>query len=123
MSEKKLVGMTIDVFTLGISFILIHEMDAIRCHEWRILPITSFMNDQTGMVVFVLLHIPLFYFPLHPEIVSNQSFQVGTSIFLIIHVFLHLLLLLNKRNEFIDWISWFLILGAGVCGAIYLIFQ
>ncbi|MEO1053403.1 MAG: DUF6713 family protein [Bacteroidota bacterium] len=113
--------MAIDIFTLGLAFILMHEMDAIRCHEWRIFPATSFMNDKTGMIVFIFLHIPLFYFPLLPDMLHSHSFRYGFSIFLIVHFFLHLLFLLHKKNEFKDWISWSLIIGAGACGLIELL--
>ncbi len=113
--------MTIDFFVLGLCFILMHEMDAIRCHEWRILPITSFMKDKTGMIIFVLLHIPLFYYVLTATTLENQSFRFGFSIFLIVHLGLHLMFLAHKKNEFKDWLSWSLILGAAVCGALYLV--
>lgn len=113
--------MTIDIFTLGLTFILMHEMDAMRCREWRILPITYLLNDKIGMVVFIFLHIPLFYILLLPSIRDSQSFQFGFSIFLMVHFFLHLLLLLHKKNEFKDWISWSLIAGAGICGVVYLV--
>ncbi|MEQ9298170.1 MAG: hypothetical protein RIF33_06395 [Cyclobacteriaceae bacterium] len=113
--------MTIDFFVLGLSFILLHEMDAVRCHEWRIFPATSFLNDRAGMIVFTLLHIPLFYILLLPQYFNNPTFRVGFSIFLIIHVFLHLLFLLHKKNEFKDWVSWLLIKGAGLSGALFLI--
>ena len=73
--------MTIDFFVLGLCFILMHEMDAIRCHEWRILPITSFMKDKTGMVVFMLLHILFFYYVLMATTLEDQSFRFGFSIF------------------------------------------
>ncbi|MEM7548703.1 MAG: DUF6713 family protein [Bacteroidota bacterium] len=113
--------MTIDIFTLGLAFILIHEMDAIRCSEWRIFPATSFMNDKLGMTVFVFLHIPLFYILFLPDVLDNHSFRYGFSIFLIVHFFLHILLLRHKKNEFRDWISWSLIAGSGICGALYII--
>ena len=113
--------MSIDVFTLGFSFILMHEMDAMRCHEWRILPVTSFMNEKAGMITFIALHIPLFYIPLSPTIFMNESFRFGFSIFLVVHFFLHVLFLMHKKNEFRDWISWSLISGAGICGIWYLV--
>ena len=113
--------MSIDVFTLGMTFILMHEMDAIRCHEWRIFPLTSFLNDKLGMQVFIMLHIPLFYFCLKPQVYDSESFRFGFSIFLIIHLIAHLFFLMHKKNEFKDWISWSLIVGAAVCGLIYLI--
>ncbi len=40
-------------FYLAISFILMHEMDAIRCKEWRIFPLLSMLNDDLGFKVFM----------------------------------------------------------------------
>ena len=110
-----------DIFTLGLSFILLHEMDAIRCYEWRIFPATSFLPDRLGMVVFILLHIPLFYLVLLPTTLASPNFRYGFSIFLVVHFFLHLLFLLHPKNGFKDWISWTMITGAGLCGLIYVL--
>jgi len=35
-------------------------MDAIRCKEWRIFPVTSRMDDEAGYLAFTALHIPLY---------------------------------------------------------------
>ena len=31
-----------------------HELDAMLNHEWRVLPLTSWLSDEIGMIVFVL---------------------------------------------------------------------
>ncbi len=115
--------MNIDIFTLGLSFILLHELDAMRCHEWRIFPLTSFLPDRTGMMVFIFLHIPLFYWILLPKTINNLSFRYGFSIFLIVHFLLHVGFLWHRKNEFKDWISWTLIIGAAICGLFYLLIK
>jgi hypothetical protein len=105
-------------FYLGLSFILMHEMDAIRCKEWRIFPGLSLLDDRWGFGIFVLAHIPLFYFPLWQMFAkgNNESLIYGLNVFFIVHVFAHLLFLFHKKNEFRDWISWTIITGAGVFG-------
>lgn len=106
-------------FLLGLSFLTIHELDAIRCKEWRILPLLSRLDDKMGSALFLLAHIPLFLW-VFVELTSStisQSFIKGFDIFMIIHVGLHLLLLRHQRNEFKDALSWFFIAGAGVFGA------
>jgi len=35
-------------------------MDAIRCKEWRVFPITSRMDDEVGYLVFTSAHVPLY---------------------------------------------------------------
>lgn len=104
------------VFFIGISFILLHEMDAVRCHEWRIFPGLSLLNDQLGFVLFMLAHVPLFTWLIY--FVGNPSFRNGLDIFLLIHLGLHLIFLKHPKNEFKDWTSWTIISGAAICGAI-----
>lgn len=108
-------------FLAGTALILIHEMDAIRCKEWRIFPGLSLLDDKTGMIIFVFAHIPLLYGLLYEIQITGEKFIFGFDIFLIIHFFLHLLFLRNTKNEFKDWISWTFITGPALCGAIDLI--
>lgn len=107
-------------FYLGLSFILIHEMDAIRCKEWRIFPGLSLLNDKLGYKVFMISHIPLYFFLFRGLIgqQNNEGLIRGLDIFFIIHFELHLLFLMHKKNEFKDWISWAIISGAGLFGLI-----
>lgn len=110
--------MNIDFFLLGLTFILMHEMDAIKCKEWRIFPGLSFLSDKVGLIVFVFLHIPLVYWILLETQVNNENFRIGFDYFLIVHLILHLLFLLHTKNEFKDWISWTIIVGASLFGII-----
>jgi hypothetical protein len=112
-------------FYIGLIFIIIHEMDAIRCKEWRIFPGLSLLNDDLGYKVFMLAHIPL-YFLIYWKLANDESREVfihGLSIFFMIHIGLHLLFLLHKKNEFKDWISWLFIVGAGLFGFLDLILK
>lgn len=111
----------INFYLLGIAFILIHEMDAIRCKEWRIFPGLAFLKDKTGLIIFVFLHIPLFYWLTLEVQINNDKFRIGFDYFLIVHFILHLLFLMHKKNEFKDWISWIIISGAGLSGLLDLI--
>jgi hypothetical protein len=54
---------------------------------------------------------------------NTEAFRKGFDIFMIVHLLLHLLFLKHKKNEFKDWISWSIIIGAGVCGLIDLILK
>lgn len=110
-------------FYLGLSLIVMHEMDAIRCKEWRIFPGLSMLSDKIGHIVFLFLHIPLFYFVFWKLSQSQdvEAFIYGFNIFMIVHLALHILFLKHKNNEFKDWISWSIIIGAGLCGIIDLL--
>ncbi|MEL6655182.1 MAG: DUF6713 family protein [Bacteroidota bacterium] len=114
--------MEIDYFLLALAFILMHEMDAIRCREWRILPGLSLLPDRSGMIVFQILHIPLFYLILAEALAGNEVFIRGLNIFLIIHLFLHIGFLWHSKNEFKDWVSWSIIIGAAVFATLDLLF-
>jgi len=106
-------------FLLGLIFILIHEMDAVRCHEWRIFPGLSSLSDRAGMILFMFAHIPIFYWILNAfdSLILNEGyFRFGFDVFLVIHLVLHILFLKHKNNEFRDWISWSIIIGAAIFG-------
>ncbi|MEM7375068.1 MAG: DUF6713 family protein [Bacteroidota bacterium] len=109
-------------FYLGMSFLMMHEMDAIRCREWRIFPGLSYLKDQWGFPIFLFAHIPLFYW-IFAELASSQTegFIRGWNYFFLIHLGLHLLFLFHPKNEFKDWISWSIIGGAALCGALDLL--
>lgn len=109
-------------FYLGLSFLIIHEMDAIRCKEWRILPVISSLEEKTGEIVFLFAHIPLFVWVFWSLSTNTESelFMKGFDVFMIVHIGLHILFLKHKNNEFKDWISWFFIIGAGIFGAVHL---
>jgi hypothetical protein len=98
-------------------------MDAIRCKEWRIFPGLSLLSDKIGQVLFVLAHLPLFYFIFWQLKYSQdiEAFMKGFNIFMIVHLLLHILFLKHKNNEFKDWISWSVIIGSSLCGIIDLI--
>ena len=112
-------------FFLGLGFILTHEMDAIRCKEWLMFPATFFLKDETGFLVFTLAHIPLYAWVCWS--LSSSSFSPtfirAWDVFLIVHVFLHILFLKHPENRFTTRFSWFIILGAGICGALDFLFS
>jgi hypothetical protein len=111
-------------FYIGLSLITVHEMDAIRCREWRIFPGLSLLPDHLGHVVFVFAHVPLFFF-LYGQLTGSAdhgAFIRGFDVFLIVHLGLHILFLRHKNNGFKDWISWTIIIGAAVFAILDLCF-
>ena len=112
-------------FYLGLSLLTMHEMDAVRCREWRIFPGLSSLSDKLGHIIFVFAHIPLFYFILC-QLTSSENIEAfikGFSIFMIVHLGIHVLFLKHKNNEFKDWISWTITIGAGLCGLLDIMTQ
>ncbi len=89
-------------FFVGLSFILTHEMDAIKSREWTIFPLIARLDEKTGYIVFTTAHIPLYLvllWVLFGPNGLNRGLIVGLDIFFIIHVFLHVLLLRHPKNE------------------------
>ncbi|MCA6364779.1 MAG: hypothetical protein IM638_17220 [Bacteroidetes bacterium] len=109
-------------FYTGLALLAVHELDAMRCREWRIFPGLSLLSDKTGQLIFILAHVPLFVWIFMQLGSSNQAvFMQRFSVFMIIHLVLHVLFLMHKNNAFKDILSWAIIIGAAVCGSFYLL--
>lgn len=116
--------MTHPLFLLGFCFLLVHEMDAIRCKEWRIFPVTSRLGGETGYLVFTGLHVPLYALLLWGLLGgdgANEALIIGLDVFFVVHVLLHLVYFKHPEYRFRSTFSWALLLGAGAFGALDLI--
>lgn len=113
--------MTNTIFYTATACILIHEMDAVRCKEWRIFPGLAMLPERTSRLIFFVAHIPLFVTLLVQLHEMTYSFRFGFDIFLIVHLVLHLLFLMHPRNLFGDWLSWSTIAAAAFFATIDLI--
>ena len=113
-------------FYIGLSLLLIHEMDAIRQREWKLFIFLSSLREETAYAVFTALHIPayvLLFWGLFGDGSSgiNDGLVIALDCFFIIHVVLHLLFIRHKDYQFNSVFSWVLILGAGIAGVIDLL--
>ena len=98
-----------------------HELDAVKRHEWRILPLTSFLPERLGEQTFIWLHVPLFALLLWGgDGDSASATRIGLAAFAIVHVVLHVLFRRHRAYEFDNPSSWALIVLTGVLGAAYL---
>jgi hypothetical protein len=109
------------LFWIVVAWIWAHELDAVQKHEWRLLPVMAQMNDVWGYRVFVLLHIPLLVWVAWAA--GNPTFQIGFSVFVIVHGGLHWLLRKDPKYEFHDPLSYVLIFGAVPLAALHLLMQ
>jgi hypothetical protein len=112
-------------FLLGCCFLLVHEMDAVRCHEWRMHPFFSWIEEAKAYWAFTLVDVPLYLLLFWAVIDSGDSGQnlrvvFCLNAFFVVHAALHVGFLWHPQNEFRSAGSWILILGAGLCGAIAL---
>jgi hypothetical protein len=111
-------------FLLGFSFLLAHEMDAIRAKEWKIFPVLSRMEEEAGYIAFTALHVPVYTLLLwgfYGDGDLNRRLIVGLDIFFIVHVLLHLIFYNHPENRFRSVFSYVLIVGAGVFGVLDLL--
>jgi hypothetical protein len=110
-------------FLAGLSFILVHEMDAVRCQEWTIIPLLSRLRERTGYWVFTAIHIPLYLLLLSALYRPTPGLVVGLDVFFVVHIFLHVLFLKHPKHQFTSAFSWTMILGAGSAGLIDIILR
>lgn len=103
---------------------LTHELDAVKRHEWRVLPLTRHLEDRIGEQVFIWAHVPivatLLWLGAGP---TGSSIRDGLAVFAIVHVGLHIAFLGHHAYEFNNPSSWALILLTGLLGTVYLIIR
>ncbi len=85
---------------LALGLFFTHEMDAVRCREWRIFPLLEWMEERTAMLWFVWLHVPLFALLIWGATAGQTLFGVLFGGFCIVHGLLHWLYERHPRNEF-----------------------
>lgn len=100
---------------------LTHELDAVKRHEWRVLPLTRFLPDRVGEQVFIWAHVPMIAAVLFfGEGQESVGFRMGLSAFAIVHVWLHWLFRNHPAYEFGNPSSRALIWLTGLLGAAHL---
>lgn len=107
-------------FMIGAFFT--HELDAVKRHEWRVLPLLRSLPDRIGEQVFIWLHVPLFAVLLwggdgDPE----SATRVGLAVFAVVHVGLHFAFRRHPAYEFNTASSLCLIVLTGLLGMVYLV--
>ena len=110
--------MTTTLYFLTLALLTTHEIDAVKRHEWRLLPGLSRLNDEDGFNWFTALHVPLFFLIFYFS--DTLGFRSGLAIFALAHGVVHWLLRTHPLYEFHNWLSKSLIFGAALSGAVYL---
>ena len=108
------------LFSMAVAFLLVHELDAIRQHEWRFFFAPMSIGDESAYWVFTALHVPLFAVIL--VYANSLAFQIGFDGFAIVHGILHLAFRNHPLVEFDNWFSRFWIFGASLLGFLHLLF-
>jgi hypothetical protein len=105
---------------MSLTLMALHEIDAIRCHEWRMIPGLQTLPEAVAKKVFVVGHLPLlvllslFFWSEQYAITALTYF----NLFVVVHCFAHIFGRQSKVNVFTGFYSWFLILGSAVCSII-----
>jgi len=98
-----------------------HELDAVKRHEWRILPLVSRLPEKTAEQVFIWAHVPIVLGIVWLSRSGAETpFTLGLSVFAMVHVVLHWAFRTHAANEFTGIGSWAIIVLAGACGAAHL---
>jgi len=112
------------LFSLGLSLLLAHELDAVRAREWRLLPVLRRLPDAQGRDAFILVHVPLvallIWLAASPVADVRFWFQAVADAFFVVHVALHRAFMSHPDYDFHGALSRSLILGAGAVGALHL---
>jgi hypothetical protein len=106
------------LFILTFAFIVGHELDAMTHHEWRLLPALNFLDEEAGRAAFVAIHVPLIVLLLWLNARGGWIFHAAFGAFCAIHVGLHWWFEPNPFYTFKGPLSYALIWGAGLAGAL-----
>jgi hypothetical protein len=113
------------LFAFNFSLLLLHEMDAIRAKEWKMFVLLKDMKEQTGYMVFSLIHLPLYFWVIFTisQIWSGGYVAVYllTDVFLIAHAIIHFFFRKHSANGFRSAYSNILIYAMAVLGLIHLL--
>jgi hypothetical protein len=105
-------------FWVAFTFMLVHEMDAIRCKEWELFIGLSSLPEKWGYMGFTLLHIPLYIVLFsalwYEDGTLNTNLIFWLNQFFILHAGLHAIFLKHPKNKFKDFTSWLIISGAAI---------
>lgn len=109
---------------LAFGLFFTHEMDAMRCREWRIFPLLEWLDERAAMLWFVWLHVPLFALLVWGAAAAvaagGNLFSILFGAFCVIHGLLHWIYERHPRNEFRNPLSRSIIwscAGAGLLAA------
>ena len=121
---RAVCGMKESAFCLGFATLFTHELDSMLNHEWRVIPIIRALPDETGLIIFVTAHIPVFAILIALVSSKNsktrQMTRISIGLFLVFHGLLHILFKDHPAYEFSSILSNGLIFGASILGLAYL---
>jgi hypothetical protein len=107
------------LFLSVVSFLLVHELDAIRQREWQFFFAPLPVSDETVVRIFTAVHAPLFVVVLGS--LEFPTAQVVVDTFAIIHAGVHFGLRNHPLVAFGGLFSRFWIYGGALVGSLHLV--
>ncbi len=108
---------------VNLSLLILHEMDAIHCKEWKMLVLLNKLTDSTARIVFSILHLPLFIIIFFLLEYSFETFFWILNIFLVFHLLIHIIFNKHEFNNFKSKYSLFLITSMGLISTISILLK
>jgi hypothetical protein len=84
---------------INISLFILHEMDAVKTREWKMMIFIKRFDDNTGHVIFTALHFFLFIILFY---LMDYHFSIlfpAVSVLLIIHQIMHIVFRKHSENR------------------------
>lgn len=101
--------MTITLFIVIISLLLIHEMDAIRTKEWKMFIILKDISNELAYKIFTFVHLPLYFIAIfvmvQGGVSANAILYFVIDFFLIGHSIIHFCFRKKPNNGFTSTFS------------------
>lgn len=115
--------MAIEFFYWGmVALFFTHELDAVRRHEWRILPIINRFSESSAELLFIYLHVPLFLLIFWMSKGGPSTvYALCFSMFSVVHVVLHWAFRRHPKNEFVGFSSWAIIVLTAAFGVLHML--
>ncbi len=91
------------LFLIILSFLLVHEMDAIRAKEWKMFIVLKDMADEAACKVFMIIHFPLYLAALYALLSGGTAgyvLKIIIDVFLLGHALIHFAFRKHSGNGF-----------------------
>jgi len=114
------------LFFVGVSLLLMHEMDAIDKEEWRLMFVLRKLPRERALRWFITLHFPIFvgllFLVAAGPSATTRWVEGGVDLFLIVHAVLHENLSRTGDESFANSYSHTVILSAAAFAVAHLVY-
>ncbi|NLV68192.1 MAG: hypothetical protein GXY14_11035 [Spirochaetes bacterium] len=90
---------------INISLLYVHELDAVRRREWRMMIFSDRVSDETAYIIFTALHVPLFFIIFLMVETQFNLIYWSVSIFGLFHFFIHYIFRKHSENRMLNVFS------------------